>query len=453
MPVAKFDLVLDTIKRFLRKGIINKISNMINKMHPADIAKVIRHLSLPQERRTVFELIKDLPVKANVISEIDPSSIEDILNEMSSHEIVMIFKEIPSDDVADILGYLPEDKSTEILQLMKVEDSQDVEVLLKYHEETAGGIMTTEFFALHEETTAGEATKRLQTDIDAEMVFYIYVTDNEGKLVGVVSLRQLLLISPDTALRKFMTTNVISVVVDTDQEEVARQVARYNILAIPVVDKDNILKGIITVDDVIDVIREEATEDMLKMAGTGEETLMLEASTFIAARYRLPWLLTNLIGGIFTAGLLWLFRLTIREVIAIVSFIPVINSMAGNIGLQSSTIIVRGLATGGIESIDIYKVFLKELKVGALMGMICGTIVGIVAYIWHGNIMLGVVVGSSMFIAVGVAATMGTLVPLFFKRFDIDPAISSGPFVTTVNDITGIILYLSLATYLLNYLM
>jgi magnesium transporter len=248
-----------------------------------------------------------------------------------------------------------------------------------------------------------------------------------------------------------MTTDVISVVTDMDQEEVAKLVARYNILAIPVVDTDGKLVGIITVDDVVDVIREEATEDILKLAGASEADLF-QMSSFRAARMRLPWLLTSLLGGLITGVFVWLFQPAILQVIALASFIPVITAMGGNIGLQTSTLVVRGLATGRIESADLRAVFVKELVVGLLMGMFCGTIVGLVAQAWRGPAMLGVVVGVSMFAAITVASVMGTLMPILLRRLGIDPAISSGPFVTAANDITGLVIYLGLATALLQHL-
>jgi magnesium transporter len=222
-------------------------------------------------------------------------------------------------------------------------------------------------------------------------------------------------VAPGTPLKKIMTTDVISVVTDMDQEEVAKLVARYNILAIPVVDNDGKLVGIITVDDVVDVIREEATEDILKLAGASEADLF-QLSSFRAARMRLPWLLTSLVGGLITGVFVWLFQPAILQVIALASFIPVITAMGGNIGLQTSTLVVRGLATGRIESADLRAVFVKELVVGVLMGMICGAIVGLVAQVWRGPAMLGVVVGVSMFIAITVAAVMGTLMPILLRR-------------------------------------
>ncbi|HKN88241.1 MAG TPA: magnesium transporter, partial [Nitrospiraceae bacterium] len=284
------------------------------------------------------------------------------------------------------------------------------------------------------------------------MVFYIYVTDKEEHLVGVLSLRQLLTVPPVTPLKHIMTRDVISVAIDMDQEEVSRQVARYNLLAIPVVEKDNTLVGIITVDDVVDVIREEATEDMLKMAGAAEGDALLRSSSFDAARSRLPWLFTNLIGSLLSGAILWWFRFTIQEVVAIVSFIPVIAAMGGNVGLQSSTLIIRGLATGGIELGDMWKVFFREVRIGMLLGVACGLLLTSAGWLWHGQWFLGMVVGASLIIAFLASTSMATIMPIMLKRIGVDPAVAAGPFVTTANDISGITIYLTLATVLLDYL-
>jgi len=244
----------------------------------------------------------------------------------------------------------------------------------------------------------------------------------------------------------------MSVSVDMDQEEVARQVARYNLLAIPVVEKDNTLVGIITVDDVVDVIREEATEDMLKMAGATEEDTLMKSSSLEAARRRLPWLFTNLVGSLFSGAILWYFRYTIQEVVAIVSFIPVIAAMGGNVGLQSSTLIIRGLATGRIELTDVWKVFFREVGIGLLLGLACGVLLTLTGLLWHGQGFLGMVVGASILIAFLVSTSMATIMPVALKRVGVDPAVAAGPFVTTANDITGITIYLALATALLDHL-
>jgi magnesium transporter len=448
---TKFDLVLASFQRLLRRGAITNLGKMLGRMHPADIAKVIEHLSSPKEKRTVFELVRGEPQRGEVLSELDAENISHVLADIPPAEIAGLLKDLATDDVAYLLGVLPEERAKEILTLMKTEDSTEIADLLKYPKDTAGGIMTTEFFSLSEDATAQEAIRRLQHATDAEMVFYIYVTDKEDHLVGVLSLRQLLTVPPTTPLKHIMTRDVISVAVDMDQEEVARQVARYNLLAVPVVEKDQTLVGIITVDDVVDVIREEATEDMLKMAGAAEDTL-LKSSSVEAARLRFPWLFTNLAGSLLSGIILWYFRFTIQEVVAIVSFIPVIAAMGGNVGLQSSTLIIRGLATGGIELADMWKVFFREVRIGVLLGVACGLLLTGAGWLWHGQWFLGMVVGASLMIAFLVSTSMATIMPILLKRLGVDPAVAAGPFVTTANDITGITIYLALSTAFLDYL-
>ena len=448
---TKSDIILLSVQRLLRRGAITNLSKMLGRMHPADAARVITHLSFPKEKREVFELVRGEAKRGQVLSELDGDSIQQVLADLLHSDIAWLLKDLGPDDVAYILGFLPEERGKDILALMKTEDSTEVADILKYPKDTAGGIMTTEFFSLPEDATAQEAIRRLQQATDAEMVFYIYVTDKDEHLVGVLSLRQLLTVPPATPLKNIMMRDVMSVAVDMDQEEVARQVASYNLLAIPVVEKDGKLAGIITVDDVVDVIREEATEDMLKMAGAIEEDSVSKSSSFGAAKLRLPWLFTNLVGSLISGAILWYFRLTLQEVVAIVSFIPVIAAMGGNVGLQSSTLIIRGLATGVVELSDVRTVFFREVKVGLLMGGACGVILTLVGWAWH-QAFLGMVVGTSLVIAFLVSTSMATIMPVVLKRIGVDPAVAAGPFVTTANDITGITIYLSLATLFLDHL-
>ncbi|MGQ0811194.1 MAG: magnesium transporter, partial [Nitrospiraceae bacterium] len=432
-------------------GAIANLAKMLSRMHPADIAKVIVHLSSPKDKRTVFELVRGETQRGQVLSELDNDSINQVLADLAPSDVAWLLKDLASDDVAYILGVLSEQRAQEVLALMKTEDSTEIADLLKYPKDTAGGIMTTEFFSLPEDATAQEAIRRLQQATDTEMVFYIYVTDKEERLVGVLSLRQLITVPPATPLKNIMTRDVMSVAVDMDQEEVARQVASYNLLAIPVVEKDGTLVGIITVDDVVDVIREEATEDMLKMAGAIEEEAVTRSSSVAAARVRLPWLFTNLVGSLLSGAILWFFRFTIQEVVAIVSFIPVIAAMGGNVGLQSSTLIIRGLATGSIELTDVWKVCFREIRIAILMGIACSVILTVVGWLWY-QVFLGMVVGISLMIAFLVSTSMATIMPIVLKRMGVDPAVAAGPFVTTANDITGITIYLVLATVFLDYL-
>jgi len=451
---SRFDVILDSMGRLLRRGAIGNLERMVSKMHPADVAKVLHHLNSAQEKRTVFELIKPDGTKAQVLSEMDEEDIGETLTDVPAADIAMLIRDLPDDDQAYVLTCLSEERSQDILKLMKPEDSAEVKDLLQYESKTAGAIMTTEYFSLPEHTTAEEAIHKLQGSKDTGNVFYVYVTDKDEKLVGVLSLRQLLQVSPHTRLGTMIKREVISVATDTDQEEVAKLVGRYNLLAIPVVDRDNTLVGIITVDDVVDIIHDAATEDMLKMSGTQieEEDVLMYSSVFQTVRHRVPWLLTNLIGSIISGSILWFFRYTIEEVVALVTFIPVIAAMGGNVGLQSSTLIIRGLATGRIELSDVKRVFMREVQIGFLIGLLCGVVVLFVAAVMHINLTLGLVVGFAMVCALVVSTSMATIMPVILKRYGVDPAVAAGPFVTTANDITGIAIYLSLATAVLSHL-
>lgn len=451
---SRFDVILDSVGRLLRRGAIGNLERMVSKMHPADVAKLLHHLNSAQEKRTVFELIKPDSSKAQVLSELEEGDLGETLTDVPAADIAVLIKDLPDDDQAYVLNCLPEDRSQEVLKLMKPEDSAEVKDLLRYEPKTAGAIMTTEYFSLPEHTTAEEAIHKLQGAKDTGNVFYVYVTDKDDKLVGVLSLRQLLQVSPQTRLGIMIKRDVISVATDTDQEEVAKLVGRYNLLAIPVVDRDSTLVGIITVDDVVDIIHDAATEDMLKMSGTQieEEDELMHSSAFHAVRLRAPWLLTNLIGSIVSGSILWFFRFTIQEVVAVVTFIPVIAAMGGNVGLQSSTLIIRGLATGRIELSDVRRVFKREVLIGFLIGLLCGVVTLAFAAVMHINLTLGLVVGVAMVCALVVSTSMATIMPVVLKRYGVDPAVAAGPFVTTANDITGIAIYLGLATAVLAHL-
>ncbi|PLX93042.1 MAG: magnesium transporter [Desulfuromonas sp.] len=447
----KVQILLDTVRKLIRRGAHSNLNNLLKKTHPADIAHLFRYLDL-KEQRVLFHLLEDVDTAAEVLSEIEHSVSALLLEQIEKETIVHVLQHMPYDDAVDIIQNMPEELAEEVLDSMQDDCSEEIEQLMQYQEDTAGGIMSTEIFSLREDITASQAIEALQEAEDVEMVFYIYVTDVHNHLVGVLSLRQLLMVPPGRCLSEIVSSDVISVRADTDQEEVAQLVAKYNILAIPVVDDHNKLLGIITVDDVIDVMRQEATEDIYKMAGASEEELMYGYKSFKIARLRLPWLLVNLLGGVVTGYLMWWFQLTLKEVIALISFIPVITGMGGNVGGQSATIVVRGFATGRIDFTTLRQVFFKELRVGLIMGLVCGFTVGCIALIWHHNPYLGLVVGSAMIIAMTVAATMGVLAPAFFKRIGIDPAIASTPFVQTANDITGILIYFGMATLFLSKL-
>ena len=450
---AEVNVLLDTFRRLLRRRARTNLEKLTIKTHPADLALLFRHFS-DEERQQVFTVIQKTETVGEFLPELDESIVGALLEPLDASAVVILLEEVSADDRADILNLLPEEKANSVLKAFDSEESEELEELMSYAPDTAGGIMSVDPFSLSENTTAAEAVTNIQSSEDAEMVFYLYVTDEKEKLTGVVSLRDLVVAPPNSTLKSFMLTNVVAVTTDTDQEEVARQVSRYNLLAIPVVDADNTLLGIVTVDDVVDVIREEATEDFLQMAGIGKDREILMKSTWENARLRLPWLFASWIGGTAAVYIIGWYQEMLTSIVALAAFIPVIVGMGGNIGTQSSTIIIRGIATGRVQLAQASKVILKEIGVGVLLGVFYGILLGIVAYFKFIEIeepmKLGLVVGLAIFASMLIATSIGTLVPILLRKVDVDPAIASGPFVTTSTDVLGILLYFIIANSLLH---
>jgi magnesium transporter len=448
----KLDVVLDSVKRLLRIGATANLLNLLQKQHPADLAQVFG--SLPdRERHASFTLLveRNSRLAMEALSELGPEAGAALLADRSAEEIARFVQELPSDDAAAIIDNLPEDLSAPVLDLMRRKESANVENLLEYPEQTAGRIMNPNVFALSEELTVGEAITELQSARDVEMVFYLYVVDARRHLVGVVSLRRLLLVSPETPLKRIMTSDLISVRVDTDQEEVARQVASYNILAIPVVEDENKLVGVITVDDVIDVIKDEATEDIYRLAGvSGDERAFTPAAESL--RKRLPWLTVNLVTAFLAAVVVGLFEGTIDKVVALAVFMPIVAGMGGNAATQTLTVVVRGIALGELSWENSRKALLKEAAVGIGNGLTLGLLAAAVAWMMKGDPVLGAVLAMAMVINMFVAATAGTLIPLGLKALKIDPALASSVFITTLTDVAGFASFLGLATVFLKYL-
>ncbi len=443
----------ETIKRLLRRDAVTHLKKIVNKSHAADLSLIFRSLPLEHQRK-LFDLINDIEQKALLLSELEEYMFLDLIDHLSIEESVEVFSHMPADDVAALISKLPQDKADQILRKMNTEDSEEVEELLRYDRDTAGGIMVPDFIALREISTAKEAIESIQKDYhDVEMPFYLYVVDESDRLLGVVSLRQLVVVKPNTPLKDFMTRDIFSVRTDTDQEEVAKLVARYDILAVPVVDDQSRLVGIVTVDDVIDIFRREATEDILKMAGVGEDFVETQ-SVVKSTRIRLPWLFASCLGGVLASFVISSFEGgLLSHFILLAPFIPVITGMGGNVGAQSSTIVVRGLATGRLDVRDFWSVVMKQLAVGLLLGVIYGAFLGVIArFRFHQDItpwILSMTVGLSVFCSMSLAALMGSFVPMVFRKINIDPAVASGPFISTTIDVIGIFIYLSIATILL----
>jgi magnesium transporter len=448
----RIDLVLDSVRRLLRIGATSNLLNLLQKQHPADLAQIFSELQ-DKEREAAFTVLADRNgrLAMEAVSELGPENGAVLLATRPAEEIARLAQDIPSDDAAALIDHLPEELSAAVLHLMRPKESTVVENLLEYAEQTAGRIMNPNVFALNEDITVGEAITEIQTSRDVEMVFYLYVVDERRHLVGVVSLRRLLLVSPETPLKRIMTADLISARVDMDQEEVARQVAAYNLLAIPVVDAENKLVGIITVDDVIDVIKDEATEDIYRLAGvSGDERAFTPAKESL--RKRLPWLGINLLTAFLAAAVVGLFEGTIDLFPVLAVFMPIVAGMGGNAGTQTLTVIVRGIALGELTWSNSRKALLKEVVVGLGNGVVLGATAAVVVWLVRGSPTLGLVLGMAMIINMFVAAAAGTLVPLGLRAANVDPALASSVFITTMTDMFGFFSFLGLATVFARYL-
>ena len=443
-------ILRDTFGRLLRRQAHTNLIKLINKTHPADLSIVFRYFN-DDEQLQVFNIMKENEHTAEFLVELDDTLIANLLEDQSPKRIAALLEQAPANDQSYILGTLEDEQAQSVIELLKTEEQEEIEELMGYPEDSAGAMMTTDVFTLYQESTCRDALKTLQDQEKAEMVFYLYITDEDDGLVGVASLRALATTPSDTLLKDIMIKRVHSVRPETDQEDVAQIVAQYNYLAVPVLDADGHLIGLVTVDDVVDVIREEATEDFLQMAGAGKDREILLKSSWENAKARLPWLFASWIGGIIAVSIIGRFEYMLENIIALAAFIPVIIGMGGNIGTQSSTIIVRGMATGRIKIGSEIKILMKEIRVGLILGGLYGLMLGVFAKFRFidADPMLGVVVGLSIGSSMLIAVTVGTFIPMFLRKIDIDPAIATGPFVTTSIDILGVLLYFVIAGSLL----
>lgn len=443
--------ILD-LRDLLKQGRFTEAEEFLAGHQPADIAEVLTELEIP-ERGEVFKLLQG-DFAAMVLEMLDITVISTLVDALSPKYLAGIINEMSSDDAADLLGELPQSSRENLLDLMLDDEADEVQELLEYDAESAGGIMTTEYVAIRRDINAGRAIDVLrETAADAETIYYVYVVDESNRLVGVISLRELIVADPDIPVEEIMNKAVISVVVDMDQEEVARVVSKYNFLAVPVVEKDHSLIGIVTVDDIIDVIYEEASEDIFLLGGSTELTEQEQSRRVKALQSRLPWLLVTMVEGLIAGQVLGGLKSELSAVVALTFFIPLLTGMGGNVGTQSATIAVRGLATGQIDTHDLFRVAWRETSTGIMLGLINGLIVAGVAVVWQDSWILGLIVGLAMLGNMTTAALMGTMVPIAFKRAGVDPAVASAPFITASIDITGLLIYSTLASSLIGFLL
>lgn len=442
--------LMDDIREFIRDHAAALLLNLITDIHAADIADIVNRLE-EEERRFIFDLL-DTETASEVLLELEPDVREHLLEHMTSAKIGTYVDFLPSDDAADVVAELPETIAEEVLRQMPAEDSSEVKELMQYGVETAGGIMGTEFVVVNMNDTVAHAIKEVRTEAKkGSVVNTVYVVDEEGLLVGHLPLQSLVLNAPNRRVYKIMDSDAKSIDTDVDQEEVATMFRKYDLLSLPVVDKLGKLVGRITIDDVVDVIEEEHSEDVARMVGSDAEELERRSPAQIAM-LRLPWVLITLAIEFVAGIVIHYFDGTLSRVILLASFMPIISAISGNTGLQSAAIIVRALATGHVSMDRWWKPVWRQLQTTLIIGSVCGLVIGLIGTLWHGKWEFGLVVGVSMFISINISGIVGTSSPMISKRLGFDPALTAGPFETAFQDVVGITIFLSLATIMLQWL-
>ncbi len=437
--------LLDDISNLIESKSSQSLLNIIQDLHSADIAIIVNHLNV-DDAIYLFHLL-DTETASEVILELDENLRESILEETDTSKITDIVDELEVDDATDIVGELPDNVAEKVLDSLDKEDSADLKELLKYPEDTAGGIMSSDFVSINEHVTIKEAIEELKRNSeDIDHIYQIFVLSDSDKLVGSVLLKSLIIYPLDKKVSDIMEEDLIFVKPDMDQEEVAKIMEKYDLISIPVVDENRMMLGRITIDDIVDVIHEEAAEDLQKIAGLTEDEEISD-SAFQISRNRLPWLMVSLLGELVSASVLLSFKATIEQLYLAGIFIPIIMVMSSNSGTQSAIVVVRGLTTGDIWLGQWIKRLFKEFKVALLNGFVCGIILlAATMLFWNSGIKFSLLLSISLIVIMINATMIGAIVPLILKRLNFDPAISMGPIVATANDILSLIIYFSLIT-------
>lgn len=444
------DELMSDIEELARSRSDFLLLNILQDLYPADIAHIMNRLETKQAEY-IFSLLPSV-TQSEVILELDDVHREHLLQTLPHPELTELVRGMDSDDAADIVGELTEEKAEEVLGTMDVQDSSQVEELLRYDESTAGGIMAKEVAVVHLRDTLKKAIQVVRRMAkEHKNIYTVYVVDDDGVLVGSVALQDLLLYAPNKRVSKLMSTDVIRATTEVDQEEVAQIFKKYDIVSLPVTDKAGKLLGRITVDDIVDVLEEEHEEDVARMVGSDADELERRSPAQIAL-LRLPWVLITLFIELLAGFVIHHFDQTLFRVILLASFMPVISAISGNTGLQSAAIVVRGLATGHVNLKRWRDTIKRQIQTTLIIGLVCGTVIGLIGWAWDGNWIFGAVVGISMFISINFSGFVGTTIPMVSKSFGFDPALTAGPFETAFQDVVGISIFLTMATLLLQWL-
>jgi len=439
------------LRRLLASGVTNRAERLLSRMPPADIAPLLSGLT-KEEIATVIDILFRQRRAARVLRELPSEMLPEIFQAVSDERLARVLGRLEIDDLLDLVEWIPEDRRQAVVSRLPDRTRAELEKANLYPESSAGRVMMTSFVSLDEKMTAQEAIDSLRSRADEdESILYLYVVDDHRALRGVVPIRRLVSAPPARLIGDLMIPDPVSVPADADQEEVAQVVARYDLLAIPVTDVDGHMLGVITVDDVIDVITEEATEDIYHLVGLSEEDRVFSPA-HTSVRKRLPWMLLNLCTAFMAAWVVGLFERSIEQVVTLAVFMPVVAMLGGNTGIQALTVITRGIALGEIEFSSGLRAALKEIAVGLTIGVVTGLVAGAVAYAVVGNPWIGGALTVAMTITMAVTGLMGAAVPLSLKAMHLDPALGSGVIVTTFADVFGFFSFLGIGTLILDKL-
>jgi len=448
--VSETERLTESVKELLGGGRDERLAGLLENAHAADISSVLRELPLPDQVR-LFRLLSSQHA-GEVLSELDDPTQRELLRALDEQEVSRVLDQMPADDVVEVVEELPKEEAEKILDLMAEEKSEEVQELLEYREGTAGRLMSPNVVAVHEAATVAQAIEHIRKSKSGDDAFYVYVVDDHDHLVGFVPLHRLLTADPRTPIHAIRNADVESVAVDTDQEEVARLVERYDLVQVPVVDASRRLLGAIGVDDVIDIIHEEATEDIQRLGGVAGDETVLDPPEAVFTK-RLVWRLINLGTAVLAASVIGLFESSIRSLALLAVFMPIVASMGGIGTTQTATVVVRGIALGEVSRAVLGRVLWKELWLGLTTGAANGLVIAAIAYLWKGQVLLSLILGVALLFNMLVAAVVGTLVPIALKAFRIDPAIASSVIITTFTDVFGFFSFLGLATVLIRFLL
>lgn len=423
----------------------------IKDLQKYDLTHIFIRLS-SSEQEIFLEFIS-ISLLADVLSELDGENQLKVINILDMRKVALAVTEMNNDDLVSLLSQLDEEKSRKLMSYLDEELSADIINLLDFPPETAGRLMNNKMVWINQAYTVREAVDKLKQFAElAEYLNYLHVIDDDKKLVGVVSYRGLLLGDIHQKIEDIMNTRIVTVDALMDQEEVARTIQRYDFVTIPVVDEESKLLGIVTVDDILDVVYQEAEEDIEKFSASGK-AIDFNTKPFTAAKRRLSWLILLLFIGIVSGSIIASFEETLEQVVALAFFMPMVAGMTGNTGTQSLAVVIRGLAKEKINAKQVLNLLMRELKVGVYIGLTCGLLIFIIAYLWQGSAVLGVVIGVSLLCTLIIGTLAGTIIPLILNHLNVDPAVASGPLITTINDILSLLIYFGIATAFLSYLM